>query len=168
MLSGIHNHCIVLATDFLLIWREGRYSDVICHITTAATMLKIAMPTAVDKVVMRYVVHEHIQTKEPNKIKRGSLLHQMVEVSAPHSHVRIPSRSSSPANQVQMSLSREPKWQVHDIYLILVSRAGIHYQCHSNFVMNLDWSLWSPSGENWHHYSHQGEKMYTVIQEKHE
>jgi hypothetical protein len=36
-------------------------------------MLKITTPTAADKVVMRYVVHEHIQTKEPNKIKKRKL-----------------------------------------------------------------------------------------------
>ncbi|KIM72892.1 hypothetical protein PILCRDRAFT_735729 [Piloderma croceum F 1598] len=73
MPSGIHNHGIVLATDFLLIRREGRYSGLTHHITAAAAMLKITTPTAGDKVVMRYVVHERIQTKEPNKIKRRKL-----------------------------------------------------------------------------------------------
>ena len=36
-------------------------------------MLKITTPTAVDKVVMCYIVREYIQTKELNKIKRRKL-----------------------------------------------------------------------------------------------
>jgi hypothetical protein len=36
-------------------------------------MFKITTPTAVDRVVMCYIGHEHIQTKEPNKVKRRKL-----------------------------------------------------------------------------------------------
>ena len=57
------------------------------HITEAAAMLKITMPTAVDRVVMHYM--HTVRTKRTKQTKLN-IPHQTVEAAVSHSHVQTP------------------------------------------------------------------------------